>query len=47
MILPETGAIETATTGAGKRDHYHGSFGKDRFLHLVKVESKQILSPPY
>jgi hypothetical protein len=29
---PETGAIETATTGTGDRDHYHGSFGRDRFL---------------
>jgi hypothetical protein len=29
---PETGAIKTATTGTGDRDHYHGSFGRDRFL---------------
>ena len=29
---PETGAIKTATTGTGDRDHYHGSFGNDRFL---------------
>jgi len=27
-----TKAIETATTGTGDRDHYHGSFGNDRFL---------------
>lgn len=27
-----TKAIETATTGVGERDHYHGSFGNDRFL---------------
>jgi Ca2+-binding RTX toxin-like protein len=29
---PVTKAIETATTGTGDRDHYHGSFGNDRFL---------------
>ncbi|WP_414620376.1 calcium-binding protein [Calothrix sp. CCY 0018] len=29
---PMTGAIKTATTGTGDRDHYHGSFGSDRFL---------------
>lgn len=29
---PQTGAIKTATTGTGDRDHYHGSFGRDRFL---------------
>ena len=29
---PETGAIKTATLGSGERDHYHGSFGADRFL---------------
>ncbi len=29
---PETGAIKTATTGTGERDHYHGSLGNDRFL---------------
>ena len=29
---PNTGAIATATTGTGERDHYHGSFGEDRFL---------------
>ena len=29
---PATGAIKTATTGTGDRDHYHGSFGRDRFL---------------
>jgi hypothetical protein len=29
---PTTGAIETATTGTGDRDHYHGSLGEDRFL---------------
>lgn len=29
---PETGAIKTATIGSGERDHYHGSFGADRFL---------------
>ena len=29
---PATGAIKTATTGTGDRDHYHGSFGSDRFL---------------
>ncbi len=27
-----TGAIATATTGTGERDHYHGSLGEDRFL---------------
>jgi Ca2+-binding RTX toxin-like protein len=29
---PNTGAIKTATTGIGDRDHYHGSFGANRFL---------------
>ncbi len=29
---PNTGAIATATTGTGERDHYHGSLGEDRFL---------------
>lgn len=29
---PNTGAIETATTGTGDRDHYHGSLGENRFL---------------
>lgn len=29
---PSTGAIETATTGTGERDHYHGSLGENRFL---------------
>lgn len=27
-----TGAIKTATVGTGDKDHYHGSFGRDRFL---------------
>jgi hypothetical protein len=27
-----TGAIETATTGSGDKDHYHGSLGENRFL---------------
>jgi Ca2+-binding RTX toxin-like protein len=29
---PVTGAIQTATTGSGDYDHYHGAFGKNRFL---------------
>ena len=29
---PATKAIKTATIGTGERDHYHGSFGSDRFL---------------
>lgn len=29
---PATGAIKTATTGVGERDHYHGSYGANRFL---------------
>lgn len=29
---PTTGAIKTATTGAGDYDHYHGAFGVNRFL---------------
>ena len=29
---PTTGALKTATTGTGDRDHYHGSFGRNRFL---------------
>jgi len=29
---PTTGAIKTATTGTGGRDHYHGAFGRNRFL---------------
>ncbi len=29
---PITGAIATATTGTGDRDHYHGSYGENRFL---------------
>jgi hypothetical protein len=29
---PVTKAIETATMATGDRDHYHGSFGNDRFL---------------
>ncbi len=29
---PTTGAIETATTGTGDYDHYHGAFGVNRFL---------------
>lgn len=29
---PKTGAIKTATIGTKERDHYHGSYGENRFL---------------